>query len=135
MPCRSVAAGLLTSGLIVCAFTFAYHRNYSFIIDIHYIVLHCFFSPYFFLLTPLFIYFLTFSLTLYSITATGRPPWPEFSNNLAALFHVATSKVPPDFPPNASPMCTDFLSKCLVIDPIGRCSADELMGSCEFMQE
>ena len=33
---------------------------------------------------------------------TGKPPWPEFTNNLAALFHVATSKEPPPIPANIS---------------------------------
>ncbi len=34
--------------------------------------------------------------------ATAKHPWPEFSNNLAALFHVATSKDPPPTPDNMS---------------------------------
>lgn len=34
--------------------------------------------------------------------ATGKPPWSEFSDNLAALFHVATSKVPPPIPTSIS---------------------------------
>jgi serine/threonine protein kinase len=44
--------------------------------------------------------------------ATGKPPWPEFTNNLAALFHVATSKNPPPMPPDASQQLCDFLSRC-----------------------
>jgi hypothetical protein len=43
--------------------------------------------------------------------ATGKPPWPEFTNNLAALFHVATSKNPPPMPADASPQLCDFLSR------------------------
>jgi hypothetical protein len=43
--------------------------------------------------------------------ATGKPPWSEFSNNLAALFHVATSKEPPPVPEHLSRSCAMFLSK------------------------
>ena len=59
--------------------------------------------------------------------ATAKHPWPEFSNNLAALFHVATSKDPPPIPEHLSDACTNFMSKCLVIDPKRRATAAELM--------
>ena len=39
----------------------------------------------------------SFGATLIEM-ATAKPPWAEFSNNLAALFHVATSKDPPPIP-------------------------------------
>ena len=51
------------------------------------------------------------SLPVSRISATGKPPWPEFTNNLAALFHVATSTVPPPTPPGLSPQCAAFLSR------------------------
>ena len=44
-------------------------------------------------------------------SATAKPPWPEFNNNLAALFHVATLKDPPTFPPHLSLNCSELLSK------------------------
>ena len=66
--------------------------------------------------------------------ATGRPPWPEFSNNLAALFHVATSKTPPPAPPHLSPLCAQFLGRCLVIDPKARASAADLINGDLFLQ-
>ena len=59
--------------------------------------------------------------------ATAKHPWPEFSNNLAALFHVATSKDPPPIPSNLSSACAHFMSRCLVIDPKDRATAQELM--------
>jgi len=58
--------------------------------------------------------------------ATAKHPWPEFSNNLAALFHVATSKDPPPIPPHLSPACALFMSRCLVIDPKERATAHDL---------
>lgn len=58
--------------------------------------------------------------------ATAKHPWPEFSNNLAALFHVATSKDPPPIPSHLSPACANFMSRCLVIDPKERATAIEL---------
>ena len=66
---------------------------------------------------------------------TGKPPWPEFTNNLAALFHVATSKEPPPIPPNISSLGGQFISKCMVIDPKLRASATSLVTSDPFMQE
>ncbi|KAJ1418562.1 kinase-like domain-containing protein [Ochromonadaceae sp. CCMP2298] len=65
--------------------------------------------------------------------ATGKPPWPEFSNNLAALFHVATAKTPPPIPLTASPACAQLLSRCLVIDPAERASAFEMLTQCDFL--
>jgi mitogen-activated protein kinase kinase kinase len=59
--------------------------------------------------------------------ATGKPPWPEFSNNLAALFHVATSKEPPPVPAHLTPACAAFLRRCLVIEVQDRASAAELL--------
>ncbi len=43
--------------------------------------------------------------------AAGKPLWSEFSNNLAALFHVANSDNPPPFPENLSPVTISFLSR------------------------
>ncbi|CAM9501439.1 unnamed protein product, partial [Ectocarpus fasciculatus] len=58
---------------------------------------------------------------------TARYPWPPFSNNMAAIYHVATATAPPAFPENISSEATDFLSKCLIIDPDARLKASELL--------
>lgn len=64
--------------------------------------------------------------------ATGKHPWPEFSNNMAALFHVATSKEPPPAPENLNESATLLLKRCLVIDPRSRASATELLNDKYF---
>ena len=67
--------------------------------------------------------------------ATGKPPWPDYSNNLAALFHVATSKDPPPTPETLSPDGADFLSKCLVIEAKDRATCKELLTLPFFANE
>lgn len=46
---------------------------------------------------------------------TGKPPWVEFSNNLATLFHVATLSEPPPVPTSLSALCRKFISRYLVL--------------------
>ena len=60
-------------------------------------------------------------------TATGNPPWSEFTNNLAALFHVANSEKPPPFPDKLSTTARTFLGRCLVVDAKGRSMAKDLL--------
>ena len=55
---------------------------------------------------------------------TGKPPWPEFRNNLAALFHVATSTTPPTPPAHFSDKARHL--KRLCIDPKERPAASTL---------
>ena len=57
---------------------------------------------------------LFFNFFLFS--ATGKPPWQEFTNNLAALFHVATSKHPPPIPSMLSQECTHFIERLVKYD-------------------
>jgi mitogen-activated protein kinase kinase kinase len=66
--------------------------------------------------------------------ATGKPPWPEFKDNLAALFHVATSKEPPPPPSHVSKYCAKFISQCMAIDAKDRLSAKELLEHDPFMK-
>lgn len=66
---------------------------------------------------------------------TGKPPWSEFSNNLAALFHVATSRHPPPIPSHFSQPCADLLRKCMVIDAKGRATANDLLETDPFIRE
>ena len=64
---------------------------------------------------------------------TGKPPWPEFRNNLAALFHVATSTTPPTPPEHLSDACKTFLGRCFCIDPMERPGAHALLTSDPFV--
>ena len=59
--------------------------------------------------------------------ATARRPWPAFSNNLTALFQIATATEPPPCPAGAGEDLRAFLGRCLVIDPAGRATAAELL--------
>lgn len=74
----------------------------------------------------------TFTSDIWSVGATviemgtGKPPWPEFRNNLAALFHVATSSTPPAPPEHFSDKCKTFLKRCFIMDPTERATASAL---------
>jgi len=59
--------------------------------------------------------------------ATAHHPWPAFSNNLTALFQIATSTEPPPTPDTLSSSAAALISRCLVIDPKGRANAQELL--------
>lgn len=67
--------------------------------------------------------------------ATGKPPWSEYTNNLATLFHVATSNQPPPTPSHLSAQCRSFLESCVRIDPDQRATAASLLQDSPFMQE
>lgn len=66
--------------------------------------------------------------------ATGSAPYSEFSNNLATLFHVATSNEPPKAPDSMvdDEEGSNLLKRCLVIDASQRASATELLQSPWF---
>ncbi|KAG5190865.1 kinase-like domain-containing protein [Tribonema minus] len=49
---------------------------------------------------------------------TAHRPWPAFTNNLAAMFHVATTREPPPPPDGLSAAANDFLARCMCIDPV-----------------
>lgn len=66
--------------------------------------------------------------------ATGKPPWSEYSNNLAALFHVATTSEPPPIPAQLSADGVDFLKCCLVIDADKRSTASALLMQSAFLK-
>ena len=42
---------------------------------------------------------------------TAKHPWHQFTNSLAGMFHIATSNVPPEFPPKISEELNNFLSR------------------------
>ncbi|TMW58911.1 hypothetical protein Poli38472_007056 [Pythium oligandrum] len=58
--------------------------------------------------------------------ATGRHPWPDTTNHLAAMYTIATAKSSPPIPTRLSPLARSFLERCFCIDPEDRASAQEL---------
>ena len=44
--------------------------------------------------------------------ATGSPPWYKFEDQIAALFHIAKTTEPPEFPAHLSAQAIDFLQQC-----------------------
>lgn len=60
--------------------------------------------------------------------ATGRSPWPEASDPVAALFRIGYSSDVPEFPSWLSDKAKDFLRKCLRRNPKERWMAKELLG-------
>ncbi|KAK4273465.1 hypothetical protein QN277_021859 [Acacia crassicarpa] len=59
--------------------------------------------------------------------ATGKPPWSQQYQEVAALFHIGTTKSHPPIPDHLSIGAKDFLSKCLQKEPGLRPSASELL--------
>ncbi|KAG9135557.1 hypothetical protein Leryth_002298 [Lithospermum erythrorhizon] len=59
--------------------------------------------------------------------ATGKPPWSEQYQEVAALFHIGTTKSHPPIPDHLSPEAKDFLLKCLQKEPNLRSIASELL--------
>ncbi|VFQ65246.1 unnamed protein product [Cuscuta campestris] len=59
--------------------------------------------------------------------ATGRPPWSEQYQEVAALFHIGTTKSHPPIPEHLSAAAKDFLLKCLQKEPNLRSTASDLL--------
>ena len=59
--------------------------------------------------------------------ATAEQPWPQLTNTMSALCHVANATEPPPFPEDLSREARDFLARCLAVDPDQRDSADQLL--------
>jgi serine/threonine protein kinase len=57
----------------------------------------------------------------------GRPPWSQFKDRMAAMFHIANTNKPPDIPLNFTPECRNFMTVCLQLEPGKRPNADELL--------
>jgi serine/threonine protein kinase len=58
---------------------------------------------------------------------TGKPPWVQFNTQVSALFHIASSKDPPQLPSNISPACRSFLLLCFDRNPKFRPNAHHLL--------
>ncbi|KAL9266244.1 Mitogen-activated protein kinase kinase kinase NPK1-like protein [Drosera capensis] len=59
--------------------------------------------------------------------ATGKPPWSQQYQEVAALFHIGTTKSHPPIPEHLSADAKDFLLKCLQKEPNLRASAGDLL--------
>uniref|UniRef100_A0A7N0V6Y0 mitogen-activated protein kinase kinase kinase n=1 Tax=Kalanchoe fedtschenkoi TaxID=63787 RepID=A0A7N0V6Y0_KALFE len=59
--------------------------------------------------------------------ATGKPPWSQQYQEVAALFHIGTTKSHPPIPEHLSSEAKDFLLRCLQKEPDLRASAAELL--------
>ncbi|XP_072982338.1 mitogen-activated protein kinase kinase kinase NPK1-like isoform X1 [Typha latifolia] len=59
--------------------------------------------------------------------ATGKPPWSQQYQEVAALFHVGTTKSHPPIPEHLSLEAKDFLLKCLQEEPNLRPTASDLL--------
>ncbi|KAF9677567.1 hypothetical protein SADUNF_Sadunf08G0121200 [Salix dunnii] len=59
--------------------------------------------------------------------ATGKPPWSQQYQEVAALFHIGTTKSHPPIPEHLSVEAKDFLLKCLQEVPNLRPAASELL--------
>ncbi|GFY91952.1 NPK1-related protein kinase 3 [Actinidia rufa] len=59
--------------------------------------------------------------------ATGKPPWSQQYQEVAALFYIGTTKSHPPIPEHLSHEAKDFLLKCLQKEPELRPAACELL--------
>ncbi|KAE9455344.1 hypothetical protein C3L33_12753, partial [Rhododendron williamsianum] len=59
--------------------------------------------------------------------ATGKPPWSQQYQEVAALFHIGTTKSHPPIPDHLSVEAKDFLLKCLQKEPNFRAAAAVLL--------
>ncbi|XP_057466579.1 mitogen-activated protein kinase kinase kinase NPK1-like isoform X3 [Actinidia eriantha] len=59
--------------------------------------------------------------------ATGKPPWSQQYQEVAALFHIGTTKSHPPIPEHLSNEAKDFLLKCLQKEPNLRSAASDLL--------
>ncbi|KAK1291431.1 Mitogen-activated protein kinase kinase kinase NPK1 [Acorus calamus] len=59
--------------------------------------------------------------------ATGKPPWSQQYQEVAALFHIGTTKSHPPIPEHLSEEAKDFLLKCLQKEPNSRPAASDLL--------
>ncbi|GMI64518.1 NPK1-related protein kinase 3 [Hibiscus trionum] len=59
--------------------------------------------------------------------ATGKPPWSQQYQEVAALFHIGTTKSHPPIPDHLSIEAKDFLLKCLQKEPELRPTASDLL--------
>ena len=59
--------------------------------------------------------------------ATGKHPWGKFDNIMQAMYRIAMSEDNLTIPDKLSPVCQDFISKCIARNPKTRPTAAELL--------
>ncbi|KAJ6757203.1 ACTIVATED PROTEIN KINASE KINASE KINASE 3 MAPKKK3 MEKK3 putative-RELATED [Salix koriyanagi] len=59
--------------------------------------------------------------------ATGKPPWSQQYQEVAALFYIGSTKSHPEIPGHLTPEAKDFLLKCLHKEPNMRPEASQLL--------
>lgn len=59
--------------------------------------------------------------------ATGKPPYSEIGYGAQVVYHVGTTKSPPEFPDELSDVCKDFILKCFDPEPHKRATAEQLL--------
>ena len=59
--------------------------------------------------------------------ATGRPPWNNVSNPVAAIYQIGRTEELPKLPASISAQLQDFLEKCIRRDPKKRWSSAQLL--------
>ncbi|XP_030534849.1 mitogen-activated protein kinase kinase kinase NPK1 [Rhodamnia argentea] len=59
--------------------------------------------------------------------ATGKPPWSDQYQEVAALFYIGTTKSHPPIPDHLSEEAKDFLLQCLQKEPHARRTASQLL--------
>ena len=59
---------------------------------------------------------------------TCSHPWTNFTNQMALMYHVATTKELPPFPDSLTDEGLQFLRHCFVREPSERWSAAQLLG-------
>ncbi|XP_021619785.1 mitogen-activated protein kinase kinase kinase ANP1 isoform X1 [Manihot esculenta] len=59
--------------------------------------------------------------------ATGKPPWSQQYQEVAALFYIGSTKSHPEIPEHLSAEAKDFLLKCLQKEPNMRADASKLL--------
>jgi len=58
---------------------------------------------------------------------TGLPPWSQFKDRMAAMFHIANAKGPPELPETFSSPLRSFIAQCMELDPKARPNAEDLV--------
>mmetsp|Transcript_7307 Transcript_7307/g.16719 ORF Transcript_7307/g.16719 Transcript_7307/m.16719 type:complete len:1111 (+) Transcript_7307:53-3385(+) len=59
--------------------------------------------------------------------ATALPPWSQFKDRMAAMFHIANAKGAPELPSTLSEQLRSLITSCMQVEPKHRPNADLLL--------